>query len=303
MRVSLRSRTPLKRWRMLATALWAIVAAGCAPTLPVAAHANALAQGIVWQPDNAHLDLRGDWNRLGVNELLVQWTAVDEVAFVAGAGLPAPHVPDWVRIADEPWAQGVIVGLAGDADEKKARANVAELVDRSLKLVAVRPPVHITGWYFPVEVDPSWTDAPAMASQLDRLPRPLWISVYDNRNIGGEALAKWLDSWVPHDVGVLMQDGCGVYARGPAAARQYADALSARLGKQRVRIIAEAFRPQMGGGFRAATAAELAAQLQAYQGYRVYLFDGPHYMSHELVDGLLAQGEQKKWQERTPENI
>ena len=70
-------------------------------------------------------------------------------------------------------------------------------------------------------------------------------------------------------------------------AREYADALSETLGKRRVRIIAEAFRPQAGGGFRAATSAELLPQLVAYKGYRVYLFDGPHYVSAELVDALL----------------
>ncbi|MFX1761725.1 hypothetical protein PWP93_03845 [Paraburkholderia sp. A1RI-2L] len=256
--------------------------------MQVPAHADSLAQGVVWQLSNDQLDPHGNWDKLGINELLVQWIAVDDVAYMAGAGLPAPRVPDWVRIANEPWARGVIVGLAGYADEKKARANVEELVERSLKLAAVRPPVHITGWYFPVEVDPTWTDAKRLAPLLERLPHPLWISVYDNSNIGGEALAKWLDDWLPHDVGVMLQDGCGVYARGPAAAREYADALVARLGKDRVRIIAEAFRPKQGGGFRAATAAELAPQLQRYHGYRVYIFDGPHYLSNELVDGLLA---------------
>ncbi|HEY1611899.1 MAG TPA: hypothetical protein VGG24_21745 [Paraburkholderia sp.] len=260
---------------------------GC--TLQVPAHADSRAQGIVWQLTNESLDLHGDWDRLGINELLLQWTAVDDVAFVAGAGLPAPRVPDWAQIANEPWARGVIVGLAGYSDEKKARANVAELVDRSLKLVAVRPPVHITGWYFPVEVDPTWTDAPKIAPLLARLPRPLWISVYDNRNVGGDALATWLASWLPGDVGVLLQDGCGVYARGPKAARQYADALAARLGQRRVRIIAEAFRPKEGGGFRAATADELGPQLDAYRGYRVYLFDGPHYVSPALVNALLRR--------------
>lgn len=271
--------------RMAVAVLSLLAAAGC--TLQVPAHADALAQGVVWQVTNEQWNPHGTWDRLGVNELLVQWTAVDDVAFVAGAGLPAPRVPDWVRIANEPWARGVIVGLAGYTDEHKARANVEELVERSLKIAAVRPPVHITGWYFPVEVDPTWTDAPKMAPLLERLPHPLWISVYDNSNIGGEALAKWLDGWLPRNVGVLLQDGSGLYARGPEVAREYADALAARLGKQRVRIIAEAFRPQEGGGFRAATAAELLPQLEAYHGYRVYLFDGPHYVSPELVDALL----------------
>ncbi|WP_027820817.1 alpha-amylase family protein [Paraburkholderia bannensis] len=247
-----------------------------------------LAQGVVWQPDNAHLDPRGDWQRLGVRDLLVQWTAVDDVAFVPGANLPAPRVPDWTRIAGEPWARDVIVGLAGYADEKKARANLDELIARSQKLADARPPVHVSGWYFPVEVDPSWTDAARMGPLLERLPHPLWISVYDTRNIGGAALAKWLDGWLPHDVGVFLQDGNGVYARVPSVAREYADALAAKLGRKRVRIIAEAFRPKPGGGFRAATAAELAPQLQAYRGYRVYVFDGPHYLSPELVEGLLA---------------
>ena len=273
--------------RLALCALAALACAGC--TLQVSAHADALAQGVVWQLTNERLDLHGDWDRLGVNELLLQWTAVDDVAFVAGAGLPAPRVPDWTRIAGEPWARGVIVGLAGYSDEKKARANVAELVDRSLALAAVRPPVHITGWYFPVEVDPTWTDAPKLAPLLERLPHPLWISVYDNRNIGGAALATWLSGWLPRDVGVMFQDGCGVEARGPQAARQYADALAARLGRKRVRIIAEAFRPKPGGGFRPATADELGPQLDAYHGYRVYLFDGPHYVSPPLVDALLKR--------------
>lgn len=272
--------------RAAAASLCVFAASGC--TLQVPAHADSLAQGVVWQLSNDQLDPHGNWDKLGINELLVQWIAVDDVAFMAGAGLPAPRVPDWVRIANEPWARGVIVGLAGYADEKKARANVNELVERSLKLAAVRPPVHITGWYFPVEVDPTWTDAKRLGPLLERLPHPLWISVYDNSNIGGEALAKWLDGWLPHDVGVMLQDGCGVYARGPAAAREYADALAARLGKARVRIIAEAFRPKQGGGFRAATAAELEPQLQMYHGYRVYIFDGPHYLSPQLVDGVLA---------------
>ncbi|MEM5389099.1 hypothetical protein VSR68_36935 [Paraburkholderia phymatum] len=257
--------------------------------------ADALAQGVVWQPDGDHLDPFGDWDRLGVTDLLVQWTAVDDISFLPGAasqsekaGLKTSgRMPDWTRIAGEPWARNVIVGLAGRFDETTARAEVARLVAQSLKLAAWRPPVHLAGYYFPVEVDPTWQGAATLGPLLARLPRPLWISVYDNSNIGGAALATWLDGWLPEDVGIFMQDGCGVYARGPSAARAYADALTARLGKQRVRIIAEAFRPAMGDAFRPATAEELAPQLLAYRGYRVYLFDGPHYVSGQLVRDLL----------------
>jgi len=148
--------------------------------------------------------------------------------------------------------------------------------------------VHIDGWYFPVEVDPSWHDTALLTSLLSRLPRPLWISVYDRGNIGGHTLALWLAGWLPPDVGVFFQDGCGVYARTPPVARDYADALAAQLGRGRVRIIAEAFRPAQGGGFRPATATELSAQLADYTGYRSYLFDGPHYVSDQLVEDMLA---------------
>lgn len=95
-----------------------------------------------------------------------------------------------------------------------------------------------------------------------------------------------MNTWLPSDVGVFFQDGCGVYARGPAVARSYLDELSRRLGRDRVRVIAEAFRPSEHGGFRAASADELRSQLAAYRGYEVYLFDGPHYLSNALVRTL-----------------
>jgi hypothetical protein len=252
-------------------------------------HPPRIVDGIVWQPDNAHVDPAGDWDKLGAHELLVQWTAVDGAAFVSGAGLhAAPRLPDWDRIGRQPWARDVILGLAGRFDETTARAQAVQLAIESMRLAAMRPNVHVTGYYFPVEIDPTWRDAAALRSLLDVLPRPLWISVYDRANVGGAAIADWLDQWLPRDVGVLLQDGCGVYAREPRIAREYADQLAAKLGRARVRIIAEAFRPQPGGGLRAATVDELKPQLDAYRGYRTYLFDGPHYVSPALVQGLLA---------------
>ncbi|WP_413194906.1 hypothetical protein [Pararobbsia alpina] len=247
-----------------------------------------LVDGIVWQPDNAHSDPRGAWDRLGAHELLVQWTAVDGQAFTQGTNLAsAPRQPDWSRIANEPWARSVIVGLAGRFDEKSAREGAVELLAESRALAKSPPPVHIAGWYFPVEVDPTWTDAHALRAVLDALPRPLWISVYDRANIGGMPLAEWLAGWLPPDVGVLLQDGVGEYAREPRVSRDYADALSTKLGRSRVRIIAEAFRPNPGGGFRAATADELVPQLETYRGYTVYLFDGPHYVGDKLIGKVI----------------
>ncbi|WP_027213270.1 hypothetical protein [Burkholderia sp. WSM2232] len=302
-------RSRRRRALLAAGALTALLG-GCATGR--SGDADGLAQGVVWQPDADHLDPRGDWQRLGVSDLLVQWTAVDGTAYLPGAdgtgspgspglsGSPgadagaagalktARRLPDWTRIANEPWARNVIVGLAGRFDETSARSHAAQLIEQSRRLADVRPPVRVAGYYFPVEVDPTWKDAATLGPLLGRLPRPLWISVYDNSNIGGKALAAWLDGWLPRDVGVFLQDGCGLYTRGPAAAREYADALAARLGENRVRIIAEAFRPAAGGAFRSASAGELAPQLHAYRGHRVYLFDGPHYVSAQLVQELLA---------------
>lgn len=260
--------------------LWFETAAVAQPRSEPAAYA----QGIVWQPDNAHANPHGDWDAMGVSDLLVQWTSVDDEALVSGVGMPtAERLPDWKRIGREPWARDVIVGLAGRFDETQARGHASRLVAQSLALASARLPVNVAGWYFPVEVDPTWKNARSLAPLLERLPKPLWISVYDNSNIGGAALAAWLDGWLPRDVGVFFQDGCGDYVRDPQVARGYADALAKRLGAGRVRIIAEAFRGMPGGGVRAAKAAELKPQLEAYRGYRVYLFDGPHYVSPALV--------------------
>ena len=243
--------------------------------------------GIVWQPDNKTVGIKGDWQKLGARELLVQWTVVDDQAFVPGTGLPSvPVLPDWARIAKEPWAQDVIVGLAGYFSENRSRDNIEQLAAMSERIAKLPIPVHVTGWYFPAEVDPSWTRAKELPALLAKLPRPLWISVYDGANIGPAATADWLKQWLPDDIGVFFQDGVGVYARTAPVARTYADVLRKRLGKNRVRIIAEAFRPNYGGGFRSATAAELKPQLAAYDGYPLYLFDGPHYVTPELVKEL-----------------
>ena len=243
--------------------------------------------GIVWQPDNKTVGIKGDWQKLGARELLVQWTVVDDQAFVPGTGLPnVPVLPDWARIAKEPWAQDVIVGLAGYFSENRSRDNIEQLAAVSERIARLPTPLHVTGYYFPAEVDPSWTRAKELPALLAKLPRPLWISVYDGANIGPAATADWLKQWLPDDIGVFFQDGVGVYARTAPVARTYADALRERLGKDRVRIIVEAFRPNYGGGFRSATAAELKPQLAAYDGYPLYLFDGPHYVTPALVKAL-----------------
>lgn len=258
--------------------------AGCA------ANAVPPIEGVVWQVDNDHTQPRGNWDRVGVKRLLVQWTVVDELAFIPGTGLPpGQRMPDWARIAREPWAREVIVGLAGRFDERSARDNIEKLAQLSAQVAKSPPPVNVAGWYFPVEIDPTWMDAARLGPLLRQLPKPLWISVYDSANVGPEELAQSLVEWLPADVGVFFQDGVGVHAREPYVARHYANVLARRLGRERVRVIAEAFRPKAGGGFRPATLEELRPQLATYGGFPIYLFEGPRYVPADVVEGLAAE--------------
>lgn len=256
---------------------------GCAVQVPPI-------EGMVWQIDNENAAPKGDWDRLGARRLLIQWTVVDGIAFRDNTGLPAGTPPDWPRIAAEPWAREVILGLAGRFDEKNARADIAQLAETSARLAALPTPLNVVGYYFPVEIDPTWTEAPQLTALLAKLPRPLWISVYDSANVGPQELADSLLRWLPPDVGVFFQDGVGVHARDAWVARHYVTVLERSLGKGRVRVIAEAFRPKQGGGFRPATIDELRPQLATYSGLPIYLFEGPRYVPSALVDQLVEAG-------------
>jgi hypothetical protein len=259
----------------------AALLAGCAATTvpPI--------EGVVWQIDNEHTAPQGDWEKLGVRRLLVQWSVVDELAFVPGTDLPpGKSMPDWPRIAQQPWAQEVILGLAGRFDERGARSELDKLVQLSARVARTPPPVKVAGYYFPIEIDPTWMEAYRLKTLLADLPRPLWISVYDSANVGPEELAQSLVEWLPPDVGVFFQDGVGVHARDAFVARHYINVLVRRLGRERVRVIAEAFRPNVGGGFRPATLEELRPQLATYEGFPIYLFEGPRYVAPPLVQGL-----------------
>jgi hypothetical protein len=198
-------------------------------------------------------------------------------------------MPDWPRIRREPWASSVIVGLSGRFDESQARRDLDQLGRESIQLARMRYPFRVAAWYFPTEVDSTWKEAPRMAPILNKLPRPLWISVYDRANVGPDKLAAWLETWLPRDVGIFFHDGVGVWARTPETAKIYADVLEQRLGKGRVKLIVEAFRPAGNSRFRAATPAELSHQLGAYRGHSLYLFDGPHYVGDRTVDALVGE--------------
>ena len=273
--------------RRSAMAAMLAAAAGASRASVGRAADQSLISGIVWQPDEDTPNPHGTWHRLGARQLLVQWIVADGEAFVAGTGLrAAPRLPDWARIGREPWAEQVILGLAGITEEPDARRGVRALAELSRRLATHRMPLHVAGWYFPVEADPTWPGVRELPALLRALPRPLWISAYDNAKIGEEPMAAWLQSWLPADVGVFFQDGVGLHTREPESARRYADALLRALGPHRFRLIAEAFRPKPSGGFRPATAGELLPQFRAYKDHVVFAFDGPHYMNDALVEEL-----------------
>ena len=272
----------IRRRAVAATLLLALLA-GCAVRVPPI-------EGMVWQVYNENAAPKGDWQRLGASRLLIQWTAVDGIAFREGTAMPSGNIPDWNRIAGEPWAREVILGLAGRFDEKGARADIAQLAEASAALAMLPTPLNVVGYYFPVEIDPTWSEAPQLTALLAKLPRPLWISVYDSANVGPQELADGLVKWLPADVGVFFQDGVGVHARDSWVARHYVTVLERSLGKGRVRVIAEAFRPRPGGGFRPATIGELRPQLASYAGLPIYLFEGPLYVPPSLVDELVEAG-------------
>ena len=262
---------------------------GLALAPAVAAAEVPLVAGFMWQLHEQMAEAKGTWHRLGARELILQWAAVDGIAYVPGLKLrQSARMPDWQRIAREPWAESVIVGLSGRMDEQTSRRSLPAMLEESLAVSRLKFPFKVSGWYFPAEVDPIWKDAPkVLPPVLNKLPRPLWISVYDGEGIGAQKFAAWIGSWLPRDVNILFQDGVGAHGRSVPVARQYVDALAAELGKARVAVMVEAFRPEK-GKFRAATAAELKPQLVAFTGYRLYLFDGPHYVPERVIDELVA---------------
>lgn len=234
-----------------------------------------LAEGIFWQPDQQHLGPHGDWQQIGVESLVVQYGSVDERAWFANAYQQAyADVPDWKRIGGEPWARRIVMGLAGNFDEDASRQRVSDLA-RMSSLLAQHTPLPASAYYFPVEADPSWKDVGTLGTALNTLPRPLWVSIY-SRPITPQALAAWVLTWLPPDVGVMLQDGVGIGDRSPEQAQALFDALQRTLGPGRVIMVAETFHQDAEGNLQSAPLSQLVRQLKTYRGDRVYLYDTSH---------------------------
>ena len=112
------------------------------------------ADGIAWQVDNTTTNPAGNWQILGIHDLLIQWTVVDDTAFIANTRIqPAAHLPDWERIGR--LGEERDPGPRRLPDEKRARTHLSTLADQSLEVAHATIPLHVTGYYFPVEIDPT----------------------------------------------------------------------------------------------------------------------------------------------------
>ncbi|UUM29066.1 hypothetical protein NQU59_08310 [Acinetobacter colistiniresistens] len=241
-------------------------------------------EGIFWQPDLATTPPNGNWELLGVSTFVPQWSVVQSRSWLDhDLGLEKwDKNINLKKLQQKTWAQNILLGLAGEYDEKQARSNVLQLAEQSKKIIQNTKNIALKGYYFPVEADPTWICVDDLAKAIRTLPKPLWISIYSAEQMP-EHLDSWLKSWLPNHTGVFFQDGVGVGTRTPQQARAVLDDLQKEFGKDKIVIVLEAFRPVKEGQFRSAYPWEIIQQLKAYEGQTVYIFDGPHYMNRFSV--------------------
>ncbi|MGM7388677.1 hypothetical protein ACOI3B_21785, partial [Acinetobacter baumannii] len=170
----------------------------------------------------------------------------------------------------------------GEYNEHEARANVVALGEKSAQIIQEQNDTSLKGYYFPVEADPTWLRVSTLGHVLEKLPSPIWVSVYSGES-EPENYDLWVKSWLPQQAGVFFQDGVGVGVRTPEQARRILDQLEQTLGKDKTVIVLEAFRTKKNGQFRAAYPWEIISQIKAYEGKKIYIFDGPHYMGRWSV--------------------
>ena len=242
--------------------------------------------------------VRRSWETLGVHKTLLQWIAVDGYSFIDNPWLPTYNVKlDMDDLATYPWAQELIVGLPGFFSEHTSRTNLPLMAEWAEKFSTLQYPANVKGFYFPVEIDPTWTTAiEDMRDIWPRLPRPLYISAYYGNNVDGEAAARWLAELLPPDVILMFQDGVGAFGFELSLARERVLQLERHLGKERVHVVCEVFKinPRWDGSegtyFLKLSPKEFIARVSQYtkansEG-RLWLFDGPNYISSDLIQGV-----------------
>lgn len=259
--------------RLRRALLWGVTAILVGLVVLVALPQRLPVHGVIWQPTADYPAPRGCLSELGAKALLVQWSAVYT---------PAHQKPSYrvsraqlAAIARRGWVQGLLVGLAGEFDMRRARLRASFLARRSQRVHARLSRLG-QGYYAPIEISPQWRSTRAIRDYLRALPRPLWVSVYGGYDLSNRVFGNWMATWLPAHVHVLYQDGVGTgQATAPRAARRV-KALMHRFGAQRVAIVLEAFRRRQ-RRFEPAPIGAIARQLRAYRGLRVWLFS-PRYM-------------------------
>lgn len=263
-------------------------------------------EGVCWQLDNptVSLPIVGNWDLLGAGTLWTQWSIVRQggarydyspwlaqpPAFWASVLGPVPRRPAW--------AKDMIVGLVGDIADPASPSDLAYLAEASRTFArefAVQCKDYAPkGYYFPVEINPSWMACDlkkmnAALIELRTVAAPLWVSAFSgDPGLPPDEFADWLDLWLPPNVGLIFHDGVWAHRRSVDGARLYADSLKAKLGPTNDRLIIDVecnrWPPDV------ATPQALAEQIRIYEGqFRLYLFDGPHYLPPDKVVELVNE--------------
>lgn len=240
-------------------------------------------EGIFWQVDQLS-KASGNWQLLGINTLITQWSVVDNRSFLKDVLVTKQWdvQPDWQKITAQPWSKNIILGLASIFQEPIARENINQLYEQSQHIIHAQLPLQASGYYFPIEADPTWHGVHLLGQYIAKFNCPIWISIY-SAEPKAPLFEYWLESWLPPNAKVFFQDGVGVGTRTPEEAAQIYKTLKNKFGEDRIVIVLEAFRHKKDGTFRAAYPWEIAKQLKAYSGQSVYIFDGPHYLNRMSV--------------------
>jgi hypothetical protein len=263
------------------------------------------AKGILWQTLANNIGTRRAWQKLGVSKVCFQWLAVDGYSFIDNPWLPTYSKKiDMADVTKQPWASELIVGLPGYFNEATARSSLDSLTDLGQKFGTLGWSGNIGGFYFPVEIDPTWSAGPAgMAPYWSRLPRPLYVSAYYGygvqpltpNGITAKAAALWLYDFLPKDVNLMFQDGIGAFGYNFATVTERLDALY-DLFQDRLHVICEAntynedYVGVDGTYFRPLTANEYRERLAFHskweQRNKLWLFDAPSYLTSNLIQKL-----------------
>jgi len=103
--------------------------------------------------------------------LFPQWSVVESKSWWKNSNLPQwENAIDIQKIKQQPWAKNLILGLAGEYNEREARANVVALGEKSAQIIQEQKDAPLKGYYFPVEADPTWLRVSTLGHVLEKLP-------------------------------------------------------------------------------------------------------------------------------------